>query len=288
LRYIKQSSQSVLPKLYMQEQTKFIDIESVIASKSPRLLRLLPKFIIRYLKRIVHEDEINKGLNEFGHKRNIEFIEEGLNHLQVTYTQEGLEKLDPNERYVFVSNHPLGGLDGMILIHSISKMFSSVKGPSNDILMNISQLKDNFVPVNKHGGQTKENALLMDEAFASSNQMFSFPAGLCSRNRGGKIEDLEWKKNFVVKAVKHQRPVVPVFFSGKNSSFFYNLSRIRTFLGIKLNIEMLYLVDEMFKQKGQKIHVIFGEPIPYETFDSSKKPQEWANWVKTRAYNLNK
>ena len=272
----------------MENPTKFIDVEQVIASKSPRMAKLLPNFIIRYLKRVIHEDDLNKGLNEFGHLKNVEFVEAALNLLEVTYTVEGLDELDSDARYVFSSNHPLGGLDGMILIHSLRKKYNSVMAPSNDLLMNIKQLQENFIPVNKHGGQSKSNALLMDEVFASNTQMFSFPAGLCSRKQGGKIEDLEWKKNFITKAVKHKRNVVPVFFSGKNSNFFYNLSRIRTFLGIKLNIEMLYLVDEMFKQKGQKIHVIFGKPIPFETFDSSKTPQQWASWIKQQVYTLNK
>jgi 1-acyl-sn-glycerol-3-phosphate acyltransferase len=267
---------------------KFIDVEQVIASKSPRLLKFLPGFLIRYLKKIIHEDELNWGLNEFGHKQGVEFIDEVLNYFQVTYTVEGLEQLNVDERYIFASNHPLGGLDGLILIHSISNKFKTVKVPSNDLLMNIKQLQDNFIPVNKHGSQTRENARIMDEAYASDMQMFIFPAGLCSRKQRGKIEDLEWKKSFVTKATKHKRPVVPVFFSGRNSNFFYNLSRIRTFLGIKINIEMLYLVDEMFKQKGQKPHIIIGKPIPFETFDESKTPQEWAKWVKARVYQLKK
>lgn len=272
----------------MEQPKKFVDLEKVLAEKSPKMAKLLPGFVIRYLKRIVHEDEINNGLSEFGHLRNSEFIEQAFKLLDVTYTIEGLEELDPNERYLFASNHPLGGLDGMILIHAIRNKFNSVKVPSNDILMNISQLQDNFIPVNKHGGQSKENARLMDETYASNSQMFSFPAGLCSRKIKGEIVDLEWKKNFIVKAIKHRRPIVPVYFSGRNSNFFYNLARIRSFFGIKVNLEMLYLVDEMFKQKGQKLHVIVGKPIPFETFDSSRTPQFWASWVKQQVYQLNK
>ena len=272
----------------MEQPKKFIDLEKVLAEKSPKMAKLLPGFATRYLKRIVHEDELNKGLNEFGHLRDSEFIEQAFKLLEVTYTIEGLDELDPNERYLFASNHPLGGLDGMILIHAIRKKFKSVKVPSNDLLMNISQLQDNFIPVNKHGGQSKENALLMDQTYASNTPMFSFPAGLCSRKIKGKIEDLEWKKNFIVKAIKHKRPIVPVYFRGRNSSFFYNLARLRSFLGIKVNLEMLYLVDEMFKQKGQKLHVIVGKPITVETFNSSHNPQYWANWVKQQVYELNK
>ncbi|HPF92978.1 MAG TPA: glycerol acyltransferase [Tenuifilaceae bacterium] len=272
----------------MNQPKKHIDIKEVIKSKSPKLARLLPGFIIRYLKRIIHEDEINQGLNSFGHKQNIEFIDEVLNYLDVSYTIEGLEKLDENERYIFASNHPLGGLDGIILIHALSKKFSSIKVPSNDLLMNISQLKDCFIPVNKHGSQTKENARIMEESYASNMQMFSFPAGLCSRKQKGKIEDLEWQKSFIVKSKKHHRNVVPIFFSGKNSDFFYNLARARKFLGIKVNIEMLYLVDEMFKQRGQRPHVVIGSPIEYTTFDSTKTPMQWAAWVKKKVYELNK
>jgi putative hemolysin len=272
----------------MSKPEKVIDIEKVVASKSPRLAKLLPGFVFRYLKRIIHEDDLNMGLSKFGHKHGSEFIEDALSMLDVTYTIQGLDTLDPNGRYLFASNHPLGGLDGIILIHALRKKYPAVKVPSNDLLMNITQLQENFIPVNKHGGQTKENARLMEDTYASNTQMFSFPAGLCSRKKKGKIEDLEWKKNFIVKAVKHNRPIVPVFFSGRNSNFFYNLSRIRTFLRIKVNIEMLYLVDEMFKQRGQKISVIIGNPIPVETFDSSKKPSEWAGWVKKQVYLLNK
>jgi 1-acyl-sn-glycerol-3-phosphate acyltransferase len=272
----------------MDKPKKFIDIYKVIYDKSPRLAKILPKFVLRYLKRVIHEDDLNKGLNEYGHKRNLEFLEEVFKMLDVSYTIEGLDDLDPNERYVFASNHPLGGLDGMVLIHSLLKKFGTIKVPSNDLLMNISQLQDNFIPVNKHGGQPKAIALLMEETYASDVQMFSFPAGLCSRKQNGVIRDLDWKKNFIVKAVRHKRPVVPIFFYGTNSNFFYNLSRIRKFLGIKLNIEMLYLVDEMFKQKGKCHHVIVGKPIPYTTFDSSRTPTEWAAWVKTQTYELNK
>lgn len=272
----------------METPVKHIDIEAVIAGKSVKLAKLLPNFIIRYLKKILHEDELNHVLTSFGHLRNVEFIEEALKYLDITYTIEGLENLDKNERYLFASNHPLGGLDGIILIHALSKKFSTVKVPANDLLMNVTQLQDCFIPVNKHGSQSKENARITEETYASNMQVFSFPAGLCSRKQKGRIEDLEWKKSFIVKAKKHNRPIVPVFFSGKNSSFFYNLARLRAFLRIKMNIEMLYLVNEMFKQRGQRPHVIIGEPIPCTTFDSTKTPMQWAAWIKNKVYQLNK
>lgn len=267
-------------------QSNLIDIDRVIASKSPRLQKALPRFVVRYLKRIIHQDEINEVLLKHGDKQGIDFIEEVLRIMQVTYTIEGIENIDTNGRYLFASNHPLGGLDGMILIHALGKIFPEIKFPVNDLLMNITQLHNIFIPINKHGAQSIQNVKLIEQTYASSAQVLYFPAGLCSRKQKGRIEDLDWKKSFIVKAVQHKRDVVPVFFSGRNSNFFYNLARLRVFLGIKANIEMLYLVNEMFKQKGKSIKVVIGKPIPYSTFDSSKLPNEWATWLKAKVYEL--
>lgn len=270
----------------MQQTEKFIDVEKVIGGKSVRLLKVLPRFVIRYLKRIIHEDEINLILSQHGQKQGVEFIDAVLKLMEVTYRVEGIENISAEGRYLFASNHPLGGLDGIILIHLLGQKYPDVKFPVNDLLMHLAQLHSVFIPVNKHGAQLSENARLLEQAYASNTQILYFPAGLCSRKQKGQIEDLEWKKSFITKAVKHQRDIVPVFFSGRNSNFFYNLARMRGSLGIKANIEMLYLVDEMFKQKGKSITVRIGKPIPYQKFDSSRTPQIWATWVKKKVYEM--
>ncbi len=270
----------------MEETEKFIDVEKVIGAKSPRLLKALPHFVIRYLKRIIHQDEINGILSQYGQKQGVEFIDAVLRLMEVTYQVEGIENISSEGRYLFTSNHPLGGLDGIILIHLLGQKYPEVKFPVNDLLMHLTQLQSVFIPVNKHGAQTSQNARVLEQAYASNTQILYFPAGLCSRKQQGKIKDLEWKKSFITKAVLHHRDVVPVFFSGRNSNFFYNLARIRGFFGIKANIEMLYLVDEMFKQKGKNITVKIGKPILYQYFDNSRTPRDWANWVKERVYEM--
>ena len=270
----------------MEPNEKFIDIDKVIGAKSPRLLKVLPRFILRYIKRIIHQDEINEVLSVHGHKQGVEFIDSVLQFMNVSYRVEGIENISLEGRYLFASNHPLGGLDGMILIHLLGKKFPEVRFPVNDLLMHIKPLHSVFIAVNKHGAQSSQNARILEQAYSSDGQILYFPAGLCSRKQKGKIEDLEWKKNFITKAVKHHREIVPIYFSGRNSNFFYNLAKIRGFLGIKANIEMLYLVDEMFKQKGKNITVRIGKPIPYSTFDSSKPPQAWAMWVKKKVYEM--
>lgn len=270
----------------MVEQKNFIDIDQVIASKSPTLQKSLPRFIVNYLKRIVHQNEINEILTKHGHKQGAEFVEAVLSTMGVNYSVEGIENLLDNQRYLFASNHPLGGLDGMVLIHLLAKRFGEVKFPVNDLLMHIKPLSNVFIPVNKLGTQSASYAIQLEEAYSSSAQILYFPAGLCSRKQKGRIEDLEWKKNFIVKAIKHKRDVVPVFFNGRNSNFFYNLARVRAKLRIKTNIEMLYLSDEMFRQKGKSITVKIGKPIPFSTFDNTRNVQEWAQWVKHVVYQM--
>lgn len=265
---------------------KFIDVQKLIASKNPRLIKFIPGFVIRYLKRVIHEDELNQFLIEHGEKKDFEFLDEALRFLNIEYEVEGLEKLSTDQRYIFASNHPLGGLDGMILLQIIGRKFGSIRVTSNDLLMNLKPMASFFLPVNKHGSQSVQNATLIEQAYESNHPILNFPAGLCSRKNRGKIADLEWKKSFIVKGIAHKRFIVPIYFKGRNSNFFYNLSKIRTFLGIKVNIEMLYLADEMFKQRGQKLQIKFGTPISYETFDKSRKPIWWANWVKEQVYKM--
>jgi hypothetical protein len=159
----------------------------------------------------------------------------------------------------------------------------------NDILYFIQPLKSIFVPVNKHGEQGRVAAKFLNDTFASPDQIITFPAGLCSRKIKGKIYDLEWKKMLVVKAVEYQRDIIPVYFEEKNSNFFYSIANLRRLFNIKFNIEMLFLPSELFKVKRAKksvFTVYFGKPIPWQTFDSSKNPQQWTNWVKQTVYDL--
>ncbi|HOU01968.1 MAG TPA: 1-acyl-sn-glycerol-3-phosphate acyltransferase [Bacteroidales bacterium] len=263
-----------------------IDVREVLRSKNPRLGKLIPSFAVNYLKRIIHENELNEFLGRSGHLKDVALVEASLDFLNIRYDVIGKENIPSFGRHIFVSNHPLGGLDGVIFMYELSRHFNDIKFPVNDILTNIRNLSGIFIPVNKHGAQGREAARVLEEAYASDCQILYFPAGLCSRKKKGIICDLQWQKNFIVKAVRHKRDIVPAFFSGRNSEFFYNLARLRNLLGIRANIEMLYLPDEMFRQRGKKITLVFGRAIPWTTFDDSKTPIEWADWVKSRSYEL--
>ncbi|HOP59205.1 MAG TPA: 1-acyl-sn-glycerol-3-phosphate acyltransferase [Bacteroidales bacterium] len=263
-----------------------IDVSEVLRSKNPSLAKVIPSFLVNYLKRIIHQDELNDFLERSANLKDIDLVEASLDFLKINYSVIGKENLPGEGRFIFVSNHPLGGLDGVIFMYELSRHYREIKFPVNDILTNIKNLSGIFLPVNKHGSQGKEAIRVLEEAYRSDSQILYFPAGLCSRKKNGIITDLQWQKSFITKAVKHKRDIIPAFFSGRNSDFFYNLARLRTLLGIKANIEMLYLPDEMFRQRGKKITLVFGKPIPWETFDKSKTSLEWAGWVKSMTYQL--
>ena len=263
-----------------------VNVKQVFYRKNPRLARLIPGFVFRYLKRIVHENDINTFLAQHGNKRNLEFIAAVIEDFNVTINLEGEENIPKTGRFVFAANHPLGGFDGMVLMKIISGYFHEFRFLVNDILMNIKNIRDLFIPINKHGPLAYQAAADMEKAFESDIQILTFPSGLVSRKIKGHVMDLPWKKSFISKAVKYQRDVVPVHFSGHCSNFFYNLAKIRKFLGVKSNIEMLYLADETYKHRNEHLTVKFGKPIPWKTFNGTKRPIEWAKWVKEKVYAL--
>lgn len=264
-----------------------IDIDAILASKAGKKARYVPRFLVSYLKKIAHQEELNGFLENEQDRYGVEFIEDFFRFFDNSFEVEGIENLPSEGWHTFVSNHPLGAIDGMGLGMILGRHYDEkIKYLVNDLLMNIPQLKSLFIPINKTGRQAKNLPRQVDEAFKSENHILMFPAGICSRRTNGVIRDLEWKKTFITKSVQTQRSVVPIHFDGRNSDFFYNLANINKMLGLKFNIAMLYLADEMFKNRGQKFKVTIGKPIAWETFDKSKTPAEWAQYVQDVVYSL--
>jgi putative hemolysin len=263
-----------------------IDVRKVFQDKNPKLAKLLPGLLYSWLERVIHQNELNDFLDKNGEKYGTSFLSEVIKYFNISTEIYEFDTLDQNDRFIFVSNHPLGGFDGIILMKVLTEKFGNVKVIVNDILMNITNLEPLFLPINKHGQQNKNAATIIDNAFKSNVPILTFPAGLCSRKIKGVITDLQWRKNFISKAVEYQRNVVPIFFDGKNSSFFYNLSNFRKSIGIKANIEMLYLVDELFKHRNRNFKVYFGKPIDHSAFNSLHSFDEWANEVRKITYSL--
>ncbi len=264
-----------------------IDIEDILRSKAPDKYKYIPKFVISYLKRIIHQEDINPFLIESKDKIGVDFLEASMKFLDIHIEVKGEENLPEGGLYTFVSNHPLGGQDGVALGYVLGRHYGGkVKYLVNDLLMNLRNLAPLFIPVNKTGSQNRNFPAMVEAGFKSDNHLIMFPAGLCSRKQKGIIKDLEWKKSFIVESVKTHRDVVPIHFEGRNSDFFYNLANISKLLGIKFNIAMIYLADEMFKNRHKTFTITIGKPIPWQTFDKSKTPAQWAQYVKDIVYKL--
>lgn len=265
-----------------------IDIDAILEEKAPKLYKKTAKFLIKCLKRIIHQDGINGILERNSELQGVEFMQAVVEkEFQLTLEVKGEENIPENGRFVFVSNHPLGGLDGICLSALIGKKFDGkIKYLVNDLLYYLEPLKPIFVPINKYGSQAKESVKAINETYASDQQIITFPAGLCSRKIGEEIIDLKWMKSFVAKSIEYQRDIIPIFFEGENSNFFYNFANIRNSLGIKVNIEQIFLPREMFKNSNQKFKISFGKPISWESLNRDKTTAQWAEHIKEIVYSL--
>lgn len=276
--------------VFMKEiAEKTIDIEQILRGKMGAKAKFVPGFLVNWLKRIVHEDEVNRFLWESRHLTGTEWLEECVRYLDMTLELEGVENLpskDDGRLYTFVSNHPLGGADGVALGSIIVRHYDSrFRYLVNDLLMNLPGLAPLSIPINKTGKQSRNFPAMVEAGFQSDNHMLMYPAGICSRKINGEIHDVPWTKTFITKSVQYQRDVVPIHFSGQNSNFFYRLANFSD-KHLKFNLAMLFLVDEMYKNVHKTFKVTFGKPIPWQTFDKSKTPLEWAKFVEDRVYQL--
>ncbi len=262
-----------------------VDVEKTLNSKK-KGKKKAPKILVWLLKKVIHQDEVNSFLNNNKATGGVEFCDQVLDYLNVKIKVTGLEKIDINKKYIFASNHPLGGLDGMGLVKILGLHCQGrFRLLANDILLNFEALKDITLPVNKHGAQMKDFSNKLSDLFEEENSILFFPAGACSRYEPGKgITDCDWKRTIIVRAIQHQMDIIPIRFVGRNSIFFYSLAFFRKRLGIKANIEMLFLAHEMFGNKNKTFEVHIGDPIPWQMFDKSKSPHKWAQEVKEIAY----
>lgn len=267
-----------------ENEDRLIDIERVISEKFKG--KKVPKFVVKFLKKLLHEDFINSVISQTS-ADGIAFCRESLDLLGIKVDVYGLENVPSDgSRYTFASNHPLGGADGIALCSIIGSRYGGIKMLVNDFLLFMKPIAPMCVPVNKVGGQSRKLPMLVDEAYSSDNQLLIFPAGLCSRKINGEIKDLPWGKSFVSKSVQYGRKIVPVHFIGHNSNRFYFVAKLCKVLRLKFNIAMLFLPDEMYRARGSRFSVVFGKPIPCEYFDSSKSPAGWASYLRTLVYNI--
>jgi putative hemolysin len=265
-----------------------INIDQVIASRAPGVYKYLPRFIIRFFENFIRQSEMNVILKSAFEKKvkNMSMARHIVDNIGAKLSSEGSHNIPQTGGVIVASNHPLGSIDGLMLILEAGKVRSDIKFVVNDILMNVPYFDDLFIGVNKHGSTPKDILLEVDKVFASGHCVLLFPAGLCSRLQNGVIKDLEWQKTVISRAQKYRLPIIPTLIEARNSSVFYNLSLYRKKLGLKFNIEMLLLSREMFKQKDKHVHILFGKAIGPDRFDKTLNATAWAQKLKEFVYTL--
>lgn len=265
-----------------------IDIDEILRTKAPDKYRYIPCFVVNYLKHIVHEDALNEFIRSAKDFQGVDYLHAILRFVDAKIIVQGKENLPKGDKFcIFACNHPLGAIDGVAVGAVLGDHYhGKIRYLVNDLLMNVPNLAPLFIPINKTGGQSRKLSQQVAEGLSSDNHLIMFPAGVCSRRKKGVVCDVTWGKQIIVQSVKHHRDVVPMHFSGCNSNFFYRLANLRTALGIKLNLEMLYLADEMFKNTHKTFTLTIGKPIQWQTFDNSKSPREWSQYVKKIVYEL--
>lgn len=264
-----------------------VDISATLNSRASKYAKFIPGFMVKWLEHTICQDELNGILERTSGKRGAEFCHAVLDDLDIKYNVIGADNMPPNRRVVIVSNHPLGALDGITLIDWVSKIYGpGMKFIVNDLLMAVKPLDNVFLPINKHGKQSRKSSSNIEEVFAGNDPIIIFPAGLVSRKRDEGIRDLKWQKMFINKAVQYHRDIIPVYFDGKNSPFFYNFAKLRTRVGLKFNIEMIYLPREIFRSRHARFTIVAGKPIPYNRFKGGRNAAIEAKAMKRIVYDL--
>ncbi len=264
-----------------------VDVEKVFAEKNPRLAKRMPRFILSWIKRILHQEEINRFLIKHQDKKGIDFAQAIIDDFQLTIKVNGKENLPKKGRYIFIANHPMGGMESQGFMRIVNDVFpGQIRFPVNDVLLNLKSFDPIFVPINKYGALNRESSKQMLELYHSDYQILFYPAGMVSRKIKGKIIDPEWKKTFLSKAIESKRDIVPIYIDAQNSKKFYRIGVWRKFLGIKANLEMFLLPEELYRAKNKVITYTIGKPISYKIFDKTYNYYDWVQKVKDYVYSL--
>lgn len=270
----------------MDEAGKIIDIEKAIRSSKSKFVRSLPGFMVRLIEKIISQDEMNSVIQKNNDRNGVDFINGVLSEWNIKIEVIGAENVPESGRFVFVANHPLGGIDALAFLSTIHSFFPDVVSPSNQLFNYIPNLQPVILGVNVFGTNTKETVTKFNQLFESATQIMIFPAGLVSRKSKGVISDLEWQKTFITKAIQYKRDIIPVHISGKNSNLFYLVAGLRKFLGIKMSVEIVLLPYEMHRRRNSGITLTIGKVIPFSTITRDLTHCEWAGKIKSLVYSL--
>ncbi|MBN1650585.1 MAG: 1-acyl-sn-glycerol-3-phosphate acyltransferase [Bacteroidales bacterium] len=270
----------------MDTTKKYIDLEKIIKEGDSEFLKKLPVFIVKLIKRVIWQKELNEILARNESTIGVDFLFKMVEEFKINIEIEGLENLPENGKCFFAANHPLGVIDGLVLTTTVAKKYGNFKAIANDAFLFIPQLRPLVAAVSVFGRSSRQYIAALDEVYQSEIPITHFPAGLVSRRFEGKVQDSAWQKSFISKSIASKRDIVPFYFYNKNSRLFYSIYTVRKFLGLKLNLELALLPHEAFLKRNKTIKVKIGKPISYQTFDKSLSHNEWAQNVRNQVYAL--
>lgn len=267
-------------------EKRFLDIDLIIAESNNPFLKRLPRSIVRVIRKIICQDELNRHYNRIGDYQGLDFVNQLINELSISFEVEGFSNIDSDNRYVFFGNHSLGALDGLVLMKIVHEKMGEMKFVVNELFRYLPNIDSLVVGVNVFKGNNREAIKRLNNVYASNLQVLTFPAGEVSRIHQNKVCDGKWQKSFLQKAIETKRALVPFYVHNINSTRFYRIYKWRKRLGIKANIELLFLPSEMLRQQGKTIRITFGQPIPFDQFDDQFTTDQWVNQLKSHVYQL--
>lgn len=249
--------------------------------------KLVTSLLTRFLRFILHEEEINDFL-EKNTLKGVPFVEAILEAYDVSYTYKSrqIENIPAMGRVVVISNHPLGGMDSLVLLKLISEQRHDrrVKIVANEMLMQFEPTKELLIPVNNMDGKvSKQSRKAILDSLEKEEAVIFFPSGEVSRASVAGIKDEQWKSGFIKLARLANSPILPIHLNAKNSWKFYFFSSIYKPLG------GLLLSHEMLTPKYKSIDVTIGELIPVEAFSNrAMSLKEYAKLFKKHLYRISK
>ena len=265
---------------------EYINIARVIKDGDSGNLKRIPGFVIKWIEKIIRQERLNQILTKYSAYEGLEFLPKIIEEFNITIEVDGIENLPESGRCFFLSNHPFGIIDGLVLTTIVSNKYHVLRSIGNEVFMYVPHLKPLIAAVNVFGRNSREYISALEGIYDSDVPITHFPAGLVSRRYKGKIQDGQWQKSFITKAISFKRDVVPIYFYGRNSNLFHIINVVRRILGIKTNFELILLPHEMFRKINKTIKVKIGKPISYQMFDKTYSHWDWADRVRRHVYNL--
>ena len=240
------------------------------------------------LMKILKISTLNKIYNKNKHLSDVVFLNAILDDLQIKFEipEEDLKRLPKDGAYITISNHPLGGIDGVLLLKLMLEREPNFKIIANFLLHRIEPLKKYIMPVNpfENHKDAKSSVIGIKETFrhlSDGKPLGIFPAGEVSTYKAGKLMvDKPWEEGAIKVIRKAQVPVVPIYFHAKNSRFFYLLSKING------TLRTAKLPSELFSQKHRAIKVRIGKPISVAEQNEYASIEEYSDFLRRKTYRL--